>query len=505
MKGGNALSSLEEVLKEKPKSAEDLEYWLLKCSLLIRSGGRREDYEEPEESTAPRAAMYRKLLQSPHVGDLPRFYARLRTIAARFVRTVPEGAEKLRHEIDTTRRELAREVAALRVPFAGSDRTLQEIRYFLQAPDRSVRQKAYEAASAVVSEAVPRLGTLFKKLHGLRVEMARAAGFESYAEYRFAEMRRDYDPSLCRGLHTAVVEKVVPALSRLVEKRARFLKLGSLKPWDVGMLLAPGSMLDGAPLSLALAVIEDADLVWPGALHDVTSGTGVYHEVIRAYHTPADLDLNPVLPVTAPTSRVSPVHSLGHIAHYRMCRGMPLVEYREPPPYEVTELMAMVVEWIPTLVAGGSYIRAAAGRAISSIASATMINMFESWLYARPFALDAAGQKWLDLVRTFFPNVDVPEDDEAVRHSWLLGSHSSDHPFGYVDVAIAALGAAQVALENVEHPKTLLRRLPDVMRLGLAQPAPTIYGVVGATWAPWEKPGLAEQIVARILETALEG
>ena len=78
------------------------------------------------------------------------------------------------------------------------------------------------------------INDLWVKFMDVRARIAKNAGKPSYREYAWQQkLRFDYTPDDCKSFAAAIEQVVVPAATRIYEKRKRVLGLASLRPWDL--------------------------------------------------------------------------------------------------------------------------------------------------------------------------------------------------------------------------------------------------------------------------------
>ncbi|MBI4280349.1 MAG: M3 family oligoendopeptidase, partial [Armatimonadetes bacterium] len=173
-------------------------------------------------------------LKSPHRGCLPARYAvlerRVENRAALYQEEnvpleVSESEAKLRYQ---------KIMGAMTVHYRGEERTIQQMAAFLEDPLRATREEAWRLSVQRRLQDVAALRDLFDHLRGIRMEIARNAGFASYRDYIFRRHERfDYGPEHCLQFHDAVEAHFVPLAERLNEERRALLGVSTLRPWDL--------------------------------------------------------------------------------------------------------------------------------------------------------------------------------------------------------------------------------------------------------------------------------
>ena len=78
------------------------------------------------------------------------------------------------------------------------------------------------------------INELWVKFMDVRARIAKNAGMPSYREYAWQQkLRFDYTPEDCKSFASAIEQVVVPAATRIYEKRKKSLGLDPLRPWDL--------------------------------------------------------------------------------------------------------------------------------------------------------------------------------------------------------------------------------------------------------------------------------
>ncbi len=113
--------------------------------------------------------------------DLEVTIARFRTSAELFrEENVPLSAEIEEHSA-----RYQKITGGLTVMWDGVETTLPELQPYLQATDRSIRERAFRQSCGAYAGLRTELADIFDTLFDLRVRMARNAGFNDYEAYAF--------------------------------------------------------------------------------------------------------------------------------------------------------------------------------------------------------------------------------------------------------------------------------------------------------------------------------
>ncbi|MGA2557164.1 MAG: M3 family metallopeptidase, partial [Verrucomicrobiota bacterium] len=125
---------------------------------------------------------------------------------------------------------------SLTVQFRGQEKTLPQMGRYLEEPDRSLRQEAWQLTARRRLREAGQFEDNFEQLLNRREQIAANAGFPNYLQYAFqARGRFDYTPADCRKFHDSVEKEIMPVLRQLQAERRRQLALPSLRPWDLNV------------------------------------------------------------------------------------------------------------------------------------------------------------------------------------------------------------------------------------------------------------------------------
>ncbi|MGZ9225419.1 MAG: M3 family metallopeptidase, partial [Anaerolineales bacterium] len=124
-------------------------------------------------------------------------------------------------------------IGSLTVMWDGEERTIAQMFPLLYETDRSIRQRAWEATQARRLKERQNINALWEKFMPVRLKIAENANMPDYRAYTWKQkFRFDYSPQDCKSFHAAIEEVVVPAASRIYEKRRHQLGVELLRPWD---------------------------------------------------------------------------------------------------------------------------------------------------------------------------------------------------------------------------------------------------------------------------------
>ena len=120
------------------------------------------------------------------------------------------------------------------VQWEGEEITLTRLAMNFQQPDRARREKAWHLKAERQLSDRKAINALWRKFMDLRGRIARNADKPSFREFCWQQkLRFDYTPEDCKSFAAAIEEVVVPAATRIYEKRRKALGLEKLRPWDL--------------------------------------------------------------------------------------------------------------------------------------------------------------------------------------------------------------------------------------------------------------------------------
>ena len=115
-------------------------------------------------------------------------------------------------------------LGAQTVQWEGQEVTLTRLAMNFQQPDRERREKAWKLKAGRQLADVEAINNLWGKAMQVRARIARNAGKPSYREYAWQQkLRFNYSPADCKSFAQAIEQVVVPAATRIYEKRRRAL------------------------------------------------------------------------------------------------------------------------------------------------------------------------------------------------------------------------------------------------------------------------------------------
>jgi oligoendopeptidase F len=526
-----------EILDREIDSAQALERWLEDANELEAAvweeGSRRyvamtQQTDDPQREQAylyyvreirPRLEplnfeLKKKYLATPHRHTLARdrYFVFDRDVA-NDVELFREENIPLRVQEAELQQQYQKITGGMTVNYRGEERTLQQMAKFLEEPDRSVRQEAWELITHRRLRDREAIEGVFEQLFPLRQRMARNAGFANYRDYAFrAKGRWDYTPEDCERFHAAVADHIVPVVQRLHEHRRRLLGLETLRPWDLDV--DPRGRPPLRPFDGAADLIAKSERAFAGVDRELARHFGFMAEQglldleSRKGKAPGGYQATmherrwPFIFMNA-VGREGDVrtivHEGGHAFHSLAAREDPLIHYRRAPT-EFAEVasMGMEVLCLPHLDVfypdpeGARRARRDFFEGIARLLPwIAIVDAFQHWLYThQDHTRDERRAKWLEVLRTFRPGIDWSGYEEAEAYAWHAQLHIFLYPLYYIEYGIAQLGALQLWLASREDYAGAVRRYRAALSLGGSRPLPELFGAAGLRF------GLDEEAVA---------
>lgn len=404
------------------------------------------------------------------------------------------------------------------VQWEGQEVTLTRLAMNFQQPNRERREKAWKLKAARQLADVEAINELWGKFMDVRGRIAKNAGKPSYREYTWQQkLRFDYTPADCKSFAKAIEQVVVPAATRIYEKRKKALGLDSLRPWDLvdGWFNRPAARA-GAPTLMPFNSIDELKQGVSAIFHKVDPVLGGYFDSLLAegltdlanrknkapgaYCTSYTSIRKPFIFVNAVGIHddvMTTLHESGHAFHIFETAGIPYLQ-QLAVPMEFAEVASMGMELLasPYLnkANGGFYSESEAAHArIEHIESEILfwpfmavVDSFQQWVYENPtqgMNPTACNDKWGELWDRFLPGVDWSGLEEVKVTGWHRKLHIHTVPFYYVEYGLAQLGAVQIFGNALNDQAGAVAAYRKALSLGGTVPLPQLFATAGARFA----------------------
>ena len=397
-------------------------------------------------------------------------------------------------------------VGGLSVDWDGEQKTIPQLQPFLKAADRAVRERAFRLGAAAYLDKRDEFAECFDRMHALRVEVAREAGFADYQQYCFVSKHRfDYTPRDTAAFHDAVRQTVTPAVARLMEHRRASLGVDVLRPWDVSVDLEAKEPL--RPFDTVTTFVDRARTIFrrvdpelgaqfalmaDESLLDLESRPG---KAPGGYCTDLSFRGRPFIFMNAvgvPDDVNTLVHEAGHCFHDFATHRLPFTWMRKTG-HEAAELASMSMELLamPYLVQPDGYYTPEEARVawlehledvLGALVHIASVDAFQAWVYTDPAGADrdARDAKWLEIRSQFEQGVDWSGLERERVARWYRQLHIFELPFYYIEYGIAQLGALQVFRNAVQDAGNAVAMYKQFLALGGTRTLPELYAAAGA-------------------------
>ncbi len=400
------------------------------------------------------------------------------------------------------------------VKWEGEEITLTRLAMNFQQPDRSRREKAWQAKAKRQLDDVEAINDLWVKFMDVRARIAKNAGKPSFREYAWQQkLRFDYTPADCKSFAAAIEQVVVPAATRIYKKRQQALGLDTLRPWDLvdGWYSRPTPPAS-APTLKPFAAMDELKAKASAIFHKVDPALGVrFDSMVADGLTDLDNRKNkaPGAYCTSYTSLRKPfifvnavgihedvmttLHESGHAFHVFETAKVPYIQ-QLAVPMEFAEVASMGMELLASPYLTEFYSQADAARArIEHLEGMLLfwpfmatVDSFQQWVYENPKAgadprlCDA---KWGELWDRFIPGVNYSGLEQVKNTGWHRKLHIHQIPFYYVEYGLAQLGAVQIFGNARQDQAAAVAAYRKALSLGGMVTLPELFQAANAKFA----------------------
>ena len=452
-------------------------------------------------------ALNRRIVEHHSVDDLPERYG----LMIRGMKTDVDIFRKENIPLGVKQTELVTEAQAINgamtVDFDGEERTIPQMRGFLESNERAEREAAWTAVAERRMLDSERLSQIFDDLVQIRHQMALNAGFESYTDYMFRAMHRfDYSIEDCIEFHESIEAVCMPILREINKNRQESLEVGELSPWDVNEKTGVGPDIHGRePLRPFLTVDEMVEKLTK-MFHEMSNDLGEKFDKLVEMDT-LDLDTRkgkapggyqyyleksgvPFIFMNAAGLQgdlETMIHEAGHAFHSLYCGHLELIHERDYP-IEFAEVASMSMELLTHPGWDNFYSDEDVNRArrahlegvVFLLPWIATIDSFQHWVYSNPsHSREERGEVWLSIRDKFGSNMDWSGHSDFRELSWQQQGHLYGAPFYYIEYGIAQLGSLQLWKTHREDPEKALEDYATAMTLGNTQSLPDLFSAAG--------------------------
>lgn len=324
------------------------------------------------------------------------------------------GGKELQARISRLTAQYQQLTASARYQVQGETLSGGQLRAALASRDRARRKAAYDAQQQTVLENAGQLEDILRQLVLARIDLARANGFDGFADYGdLAQQRLGYGRAELDAFCRQVQTHITPLYLRLQEEQRQRLGVEALLPYDRALVFPEGNAVPVAAEELPEAARRMYHALSPEAgaffdemvrhdLLDVTgspnkiSGMGFCEMLGAPYDMPfvfANCD-GTAGDVTVYT------HELGHgLQGYLSIRSQPVADYVGLSP-DLAEVHSKTMELLAQPYArdffgnhAPQFLTEHRYDFIKEMCAFCSIHTFETWLYEHP---DASLAQWAE-------------------------------------------------------------------------------------------------------------
>ena len=349
------------------------------------------------------------------------------------------GGKELQARISRLTAQYQQLTASARYPVQGETLSGGQLRFALASTDRERRRAAYDAQQQTVLENAGQLADILRQLVLARIDLARANGFDSFADYGdLAQQRLGYGRAELDAFCRQVQTHITPLYLRLQEEQRQRLGVEALLPYDRALVFPEGNAVPVAAEELPEAAHRMYHSLSPEAgaffdemvrhdLLDVTgssnkiSGMGFCEMLGAPYNMPfvfANCD-GTSGDVTVYT------HELGHgLQGYLSIRSQPVADYAGLSP-DLAEVHSKTMELLAQPYArdffgnhAPQFLTEHRYDFIKEMCAFCSIHTFETWLYEHP---DASLAQWAEEFDRIEKSFGRAQNNEPWRQQVLAG------------------------------------------------------------------------------------
>jgi len=452
-------------------------------------------------------SLNRRIVNHPALGDLPARY----DLMIRGIRTDVEIFRKENIPLGVRQTELVTESqtinGAMIVDFDGDERTIPQMRGYLESNDRAEREAAWSAVAERRMQDNERLSEIFDELIEIRHQMALNAGFESYTHYMFRAMHRfDYSVDDCMEFHDSIEAVCMPILSEINNERSGALGIGKLSPWDVNEKTGVGPDIHGREPLRPFQTVDEMVSILSVMFNEMSQDLGAMFEKLVEMDT-LDLDTRkgkapggyqyyleksgvPFIFMNAAGLQgdlETMIHEAGHAFHSLYCGHLDLIHERDYP-IEFAEVASMSMELLSHPGWSKFYDEEEADRArrthlegvVFLLPWIATIDSFQHWIYSNPgHTREERAEVWLSIRERFGSKMDWSGHSDFREVSWQQQGHLFGAPFYYIEYGIAQLGSLQLWKTHRGDSQKALDDYASAMTLGNTRPLPELFSAAG--------------------------
>ncbi|MDO8591535.1 MAG: M3 family oligoendopeptidase [bacterium] len=378
-------------------------------------------------------------------------------------------------------------IAAASVQIDGQEVTLPKARALATSENRALRQETFLATSQWFLKNQATLAGLFDDLVKLRTQMGKNLGYESYTPLAYEiNARTDYSEKNVEQFRSYVQKHVVPLRTKILKQQAGALGLSRLKPWDAAYNPATTLPLGIAPINKQLSSAQKLfDNLSPKLgkhfsymrRHGLIDLENRPHKWSSAYCTSFSDD-GTVAVLCSSTGDPDDVrvlmHEMGHAFQAWESQKIKTNDLKWATA-DLAEVYSFGMEFLSLNYINNFFNKENADKFSKSrwedtiylLCYCCVVDEFQHWVYAHPSATTSKrNAAWITIANKYTPGIDWEGYEKYRGLRWYAQLHIFNVPFYYIDYALAATAAAQLAILDKSDHKQALGRYLKMCRLG---------------------------------------
>ena len=496
---------------EKHYENEASESYFLKTTDVANEKWKQR-HEHFDQVITPLCKVYeeklnKKFLKSDAAQRLPAPFDILRRNWKSEVELFSRENVQLQKQVDSIHSEITEIQGKLTAKWQGEDVPIPFLYQQMQHTDRAIRKEAFDAILDAKRPQVDVLDERFDRLLVLRQKIANNAGFDSYTDYRFREIKRfDWGPTDCFEFHRAVEKHLLPLQQALLARRKKGLNLDTLRPYD-------GACDPYGREPLIIYEKGKSDQLIDGTEKIIQAIDPELHGYFRRMRDSNLFDLDarknkaPIAymcsyPVYEQASvymegtglshdLTTYLHELGHCFHYFLSMGIEPYSLQSWTA-EVAEVGSMAMELMGLeemehFLSNEQVERIKEGHlrmVVGLMLFTAKCDEFQHWIYANPnHSIDDKRQKWLQLTDLYSPGFNRDGYEEAIsKTSWQF-YHILQRPFYMIDYSISNILALTLWDRYKDDPVDAINHYKRGCSLAASRTVPEIYEAFGSSFS----------------------
>lgn len=376
--------------------------------------------------------------------------------------------------------------------------TMQQASEYLQQPDRETRRIIYEKQAAERSMISWQIDDILSQLISIRHKISINAGFNSYIEYRFAELwRLDYTTQDCQHFADAIQQYITPLCIQTLQQRKKELWLDSLMPYDLSCdtqwrekITSFSSIQDMLSATKTITNAIDPrfkdliELLEDNQLLDLETRKNKQPGWYNTSLLKSGLSF--IFSNSACNSYWLGVlwHELGHAMHSYRMRNLPYYELQQVP-MEIAEVASMSMEWIMQDYMWLIYSPEQTQRlkqekiidTIQMLCHVAVIDRFQDRLYRNPHhSIDQRHDKYKQLYTTYrWSEINRDDYTEMYGCNYHKQLHIREVPLYYIEYGIAELWAIGVCINTQKNKQQWLNQYFSMLDAWYTKPLAQLY------------------------------